>query len=124
MTGLGGTLVAVVIVDEATLGWIVVEGAVDMDGAPSLMAAMEGWLALAFRLWVCDQELNPSSGPDPVPERGGVETKGGVVACMIMAEGGADMPLNECWDEESAGRGESWLTEDETDPGRRSSVMA
>jgi hypothetical protein len=70
---------------------------------------------------VCDHELNPSSGPDP--ESGGVEIRGGVVDCMIIAEGGADMPLKE-WDDESFGRGESWLTEDETDPGLRSSVMA
>ena len=78
---------------------------------------------------MCDHELNPSSGPipapDPEPDRGGVEIKGGVVACMIMAEGGADMPLNEFWEDESGPcRGESWLRDDETDPGRRSSVMA
>jgi hypothetical protein len=59
-----------------------------------------------------------------VTPRGGVETSGGVVDCIIMAVGGADMPLNELPDEWSAIRGDSWLTDEETDPGRRSSVMA
>jgi hypothetical protein len=53
-----------------------------------------------------------------------VETRGGVCEDMIMADGGADMPLNE-FDEESATRGESWLLlDDEIEPGRRSSVIA
>lgn len=135
VTGLAGTLTAVVIEDGALalvlvlvlLDWIEVEGAVevDMDGAPSLIAAMEGWFALGLRLCECDHELNPSSGPEPAPERGGVDNRGGVVACMIMAEGGADMPLNDVCEEESGPcRGENWLRDDETDPGRRSSVMA
>jgi hypothetical protein len=42
VTGLAGTLVAEVIVVDALLGWIVDDGAVDMDGAPSLIAAMAG----------------------------------------------------------------------------------
>ena len=54
VTGLAGTLAAVVIVEGALalVDWIEVDGAVevDMDGAPSLIAAMEGWLALALRL--------------------------------------------------------------------------
>lgn len=43
---------------------------------------------------------------------------------MIIAEGGADIPLYEWAEALSFTRGESWLLEDAIDPGRLSSVMA
>lgn len=43
---------------------------------------------------------------------------------MIIADGGADIPLYECAEALSFTRGESWLLEDAIDPGRLSSVMA
>ena len=43
---------------------------------------------------------------------------------MIIADGGADIPLYEWAELLSFTRGESWLLEDAIDPGRLSSVMA
>lgn len=114
--GLAGTLVAIVLA-----GIPAVDGAVDMDGAPSRIASMGGgcWLTLVLRL--CDHALKPSSAG---VARGGVETSGGVDEPIIMAVGGADMPRYECCEDESFGRGDGCRPEDELDPGLRSSEMA
>jgi hypothetical protein len=80
---------------------------------------MGGWLELDFLPCVFVQ-----TGCSSCADKGGVETRGGVVDDMIMAEGGADIPLYEWAEALSFIRGESWLLDDAMEPGRRSSVIA
>lgn len=97
MTGLAGTLVAAVLAGMT-------DGAVEKEGArsPSWIASMGGWLELDFLPWVLVQ-----AGCSSCADRGGVRARGGVEDDMIIADGGADIPLYEWAEPLSFTRGES-----------------